>query len=77
MIAGVAVADDLLTAKDVASKTRVDLGTFYRWCRRGIGPKAIQIGGAIRYRASDVAQWLADRARPVKKPTGEGGGDEQ
>ena len=51
-------SDDLLTAKDVAAHARVSIDTFYRWVKRGIGPRAIKIGGATRYRVSDVAKWL-------------------
>jgi len=49
---------DLLTGQEVAERARVDISTFYRWCRRGVGPKSIRIGGVTRYRASEVEQWL-------------------
>lgn len=50
--------DFLMTGKDVAAKARVNLSTFYRWCRRGIGPRSIRIGGTTRYRTSEVEKWL-------------------
>jgi predicted DNA-binding transcriptional regulator AlpA len=58
--------DDLWTAKDVARHTQVDLRTFYRWCRAGIGPRPIRLGGAIRYRAGDIADWLEHTARATR-----------
>lgn len=51
--------EQLLTAKDVAERARVHIVTFYRWVARGIGPPAIRVGGATRYRPQDIEKWLA------------------
>ena len=50
----------LMTQKDLAEY----LGLSEAWCERarheGAGPKFIRLGGKrfIRYRASDVAEWI-------------------
>jgi excisionase family DNA binding protein len=60
--------DMLLTGQEVAARARVGLSTFYRWCRKGIGPRSIRIGGTTRYRTSEVERWLeTDHVRNEKR----------
>lgn len=33
--------------------------TLKRWRMRGYGPKAVKVGGRLRYRVSDIESWLA------------------
>lgn len=64
--------DDLLTAKEVARLVRVDVWTFYRWLRRGIGPRALRVGGIVRFRRADVDCWMTTEhvaKRRKKGPT--------
>lgn len=52
-------APELLTAWEFQRKARISKSTAQRWRRQGIGPKPIKTGPrAIRYRASDVDEFL-------------------
>lgn len=55
--------EQLLTAKEVASRSRVHLRTFYRWCALGLGPAHVLLGRSRRYRESDVAKWMERHAK--------------
>ena len=35
--------------------------TIYEWRRLGAGPPAYKVGRHLRYRKSEVDQWLADQ----------------
>lgn len=51
-----------LTAKDLSSQTGLSVGTIYR--KRSMGeslPKALKIGGAVRWRQQDVDLWLEEQ----------------
>jgi len=60
------VHDELLTPSELAEWLRIPLGTLYGWRYEGRGPTGIKVGRHLRYRTSDVQQWLAEH---------EGGGD--
>jgi excisionase family DNA binding protein len=42
--------------------------TIYDWRYRGIGPPAYKVGTTLRWRKSEVDQWLAGQRQ---QPTGE------
>lgn len=46
----------------VAEHLRIKAETLYQWRYRGIGPRGIKVGGRLRYRPSDVAEWLDQQA---------------
>jgi predicted DNA-binding transcriptional regulator AlpA len=51
--------DQLLSRAAVAERVGVAVRTIERWARDGIGPKPIKLGPrVIRYRASDIEEWL-------------------
>lgn len=52
----------LLTARDVAARLNVSTESVLRWTRRGKLPGFRLPGGALRYRESDLAEWLMERA---------------
>lgn len=55
-------APELLTAKEFQRRARISKRTAIRWRLAGIGPKPVRIGPrAIRYRASDVDEFLGLR----------------
>jgi predicted DNA-binding transcriptional regulator AlpA len=55
-------APELLTAKEFGRRARVSKRTVIRWRNAGVGPRPIRIGPrAIRYRASDVDEFLGLR----------------
>lgn len=54
------VPDPLLTIDEVAAWIRKPKATLYSWRSRGLGPPAIRVGNMLRYRRSEVEQWLED-----------------
>ncbi|MGZ6637861.1 MAG: helix-turn-helix domain-containing protein [Solirubrobacteraceae bacterium] len=68
------MAGPLLTAREVAELLGVSAETVLRWTRRGDLPAIRLPGGAIRYRDSELEEWLTDRATPgrgsVSHPAG-------
>lgn len=61
----------LRTAREVAGLLGVSTETVLRWTRRGDLPALRLPGGAIRYRETDLDQWLAtlDVAPPTNSET--------
>ena len=55
--------DRLLTAEDLANFLDVPIKTLYAWRYRGEGPIGFRVGRHIRYRWTDVEQWIRDRVR--------------
>ena len=54
----VAMAHELLTAKEVADRFRVSIQTVYRWGQDGTLQR-VQVGGTVRFRHHDVTALLA------------------
>ncbi len=50
--------DDLLGVKELAAEFRVSPATVYGWRTRGEGPRAIKVGGQLRFRRSEIDRWL-------------------
>ena len=50
--------DPLLTLEQVADWLGVPKGTLYQWRSRHRGPRAIKVGGALRYRRNEVESYL-------------------
>lgn len=51
----------LLTIDQAAEYLAIPKATIYTWRTRraGFGPRAVKIGGSLRYRQSDLDQWIA------------------
>lgn len=47
----------LLTAKDLEARLKVDAKTIYSWVRRGLIPY-VRIQSAVRFREHEIADWL-------------------
>jgi excisionase family DNA binding protein len=58
--------EKLLTPDDLAELCEVPVKTIYTWNSAGTAPRRIKVGKHVRYRESDVEQWLA--TRPVVAP---------
>jgi predicted DNA-binding transcriptional regulator AlpA len=43
------------------SYVKVKPRTAYSWRERGTGPPCYRVGGQLRFRQSEVDQWLAER----------------
>jgi len=50
----------LLTSDEAALLMGVPVATLRTWRsrRRGYGPRAVQVGGSIRYRLADLLAWI-------------------
>ena len=53
----------LLTPKEAAQFLRLSLSWLAKARMRGDGPPYVKLGGSVRYRESDLVQWLKSRAR--------------
>ena len=58
--------DRLLSAEDLAAFLDVPIKTLYMWRFRGEGPVGFRVGRHIRYRWSDVEQWIGARVRAAE-----------
>ena len=56
----------LLTVEDLATFLDVPIKTLYAWRYRGEGPVGFRVGRHIRYRWSDVEQWIGTRIRAAE-----------
>jgi excisionase family DNA binding protein len=50
--------DELLSPQDLADYLDVPVSTLYDWRWRGEGPTGFRAGKYIRYRRSDVEEWI-------------------
>lgn len=48
----------LLTAKELATYLEVPVKTLYAWRYRRKGPPGFRVGRHLRYRRSDVQEWI-------------------
>ena len=53
------MASPLYTPEALAAYMGITVATLENWASAGYGPTPIQLGGLIRYTASDVEAWLA------------------
>jgi excisionase family DNA binding protein len=53
--------DPLLTIEQVSDWLGVPKGTLYQWRSRHQGPRAIKVGGGLRYRRHEVDAYLDQR----------------
>jgi excisionase family DNA binding protein len=54
--------EPLLSTQDLAEYLDIPLATLYAWRYRGDGPPSFRVGRHLRYRISDVEQWIDDQA---------------
>lgn len=55
--------DPVLTTRQVAAYLQVEVKTVYSWRLRRLGPKAAKVGKHLRFRQSDVDEWLDAQSR--------------
>ncbi|MGH3386935.1 MAG: helix-turn-helix domain-containing protein [Nocardioidaceae bacterium] len=58
------VLDPLWTTEDVSRYLGVPVKTLYEWRLRKYGPPAARVGRFLRYRQTDVVEWLASVTDP-------------
>lgn len=52
----------LLNEAEVAEMTGLSKRTLQAWRYRGGGPPFIKLGRAVRYRKSDIVEWINEQA---------------
>lgn len=52
---------DLMTRPEVAALLGVAEKTLANWKSRRFGPPCFRVGAGVRYRRSDVLQWIAEQ----------------
>jgi len=68
----------MLTTRQAAEYLNLQPKTLSRWRIRGGGPKFIRVSPrCIRYRASDLDAWTAQRLRRSTSDNGEGARDRE
>ena len=60
--------DQLISAQQLADYLGVPFATLYAWRYRGEGPPGFRAGKHLRFRRSDVDQWINDRLEDSGKP---------
>ena len=52
----------ILTIDEAAAYLSIPKATLYTWRTRraGFGPRAVKLGGCLRYRRSDLDAWVAE-----------------
>ncbi len=57
---------EFLSPIQLAEYLGVPIGTIYSWRHVGTGPPGARMGGHVRYRRSDVDEWVeAQKHRPA------------
>jgi excisionase family DNA binding protein len=51
----------MLSVQDLADYLDVPVATIYAWRCRRQGPPGFRVGRHLRFRWSDVEQWISDR----------------
>lgn len=53
---------EMATRPELAGFASISVATLARWAVEGKGPRVTKLGGAVRYRKSDVLAWLDQAA---------------
>lgn len=51
-----------LTTTDLAAELNIRPGTLRQWRSEGKGPRGVRMEGIVRYRRSDVDDWIRQQA---------------
>ncbi len=62
-------SNKLLSIEDLAEYLGIPKRTLYAWRYRGEGPIGYRLGGCIRFRPTDVEEWLSNH-REGESPNG-------
>lgn len=58
--------DRLLTVQELANYLGVPVATIYAWRYRHEGPPGFRVGRHVRFRQSDIEEWLNDQLDEVR-----------
>jgi predicted DNA-binding transcriptional regulator AlpA len=53
--------EPLLGVEEVSAWLGVPVNTLYRWRQEGRGPRAIKVGGRLKWEPGDVRAWLQEQ----------------
>ena len=53
--------DELFTVSELAEYLNVPVKTLYAWRYRGEGPVGFRVGRHVRYRNTDIQEWIQQR----------------
>lgn len=53
--------DELFTPKELSVYLEIPVATLYAWRYRGQGPRGFRVGKHLRYRRSDVTDWIGQQ----------------
>lgn len=54
--------EPLLTIDELSEYLGIPVASLYDWRTDGVGPKAVKLGRALRYRQSSVRPWIEEQA---------------
>lgn len=63
--------DPLFSPAELAEYLDVPVATLYAWRYHGEGPPGFRVGRHVRYRLTDVEQWLESRLDPSLPSAGD------
>ncbi len=57
----------ILTIDEAADYLSIPKATLYTWRTRrvGFGPRAVKMGGCLRYRRADLDAWIVEHLEPA------------
>lgn len=58
----------ILTIDEAAAYLAIPKATLYTWRTRrvGFGPRAVKMGGCLRYRRADLDAWIVEHLEPAE-----------
>ena len=58
----------ILTIDEAADYLAIPKATLYTWRTRrvGFGPRAVKMGGCLRYRHADLDAWIVEHLEPAE-----------
>jgi len=58
----------ILTIDEAAAYLAIPKATIYTWRTRrvGFGPRAVKMGGCLRYRRADLDAWIVEHLEPAE-----------
>jgi excisionase family DNA binding protein len=61
-----ALDEPLLSPQELADYLAIPVATVYQWRHRGDGPRGFRVGKHVRYRWSEILNWLHENADPAR-----------
>lgn len=57
------MTSELMNSAELGQRLGKSAAALANWRYLGLGPRFIKVGKAVRYRASDVEEWLSQQTR--------------